>query len=278
MDRDISELVVLQIIYSMLIARTGKSSGSDSTSDGSSSSGSGVLPKISLVKLTNEIQNNVLVNQMVRSNESKLDINDILRIIRNLFKGQRTSLVDGQLSFHNLQLEELREDLLSKYEEFKSKQIESINSLEDKILQSGSSQTVNSNISTPAPASSSSTMGTKKNKNIIVVDPKREKLLQLYRDTVLNKLQGKNKLFDELYERLDKMELEGNQDIVKEAIEIERIKNDTPSSVHDLQLILQRSVCDGLMRFPIGSENWKLAKQVQLDFDDTVQFMRRALE
>ncbi|EDO16827.1 hypothetical protein Kpol_1056p28 [Vanderwaltozyma polyspora DSM 70294] len=293
MGPELRELIVLQVVYSLLISNGRKLSDVNSTEYASSVSGfsSGAVYKVSLVKLANEVQNNILINQMVGSSEAKLDISDILQIIRALFPKNRTILVDGQINFHKLELNKLREELLRRYTMFKTNQINQIKSLEDELISGGKTQAAkaspsiaessSASTSTATPAASLSPTATtgKKNKNIVVVDPKREKLLQLYRDTVLNKLQGKNKLFDELYDRLDKIdENDISSGIVYEDIQLDRIKNETPSSVHDLQLILQRSICDSLMRFPVGSENWKLAKQVQIDLDETVQFMRRALE
>lgn len=245
MQQEISELIVLQIIYTLLVLK-------NQTHNVAVING-----KVSLVKLTNEIQNNVLVNQMVDHGETKLDINDILMIVKRVFPNQRISLVDGQLSFHNLQLKELQNGIHERYDKFCQEQQVAIAKLEDEIINPRKKPRTQAN-----------------------VDPKREKLLQLYRDTVLNKLQAKSggtkKDLQWLYETLVS---EGNiEKIVKEIIEIDRIKNDTPSSVHDLQLVLQRSICDGIMSSMSGTDTWFAARQLQIDFEDTVQFMRRALE
>lgn len=245
MQQEISELIVLQIIYTLLVLK-------NQTHNVAVING-----KVSLVKLTNEIQNNVLVNQMVDHGETKLDINDILMIVKKVFPNQRISLVDGQLSFHNLQLKELQNGIHERYDKFCQEQQVAIAKLEDEIINPRKKPRTQTN-----------------------VDPKREKLLQLYRDTVLNKLQAKSggtkKDLQWLYETLVS---EGNiEKIVKEIIEIDRIKNDTPSSVHELQLVLQRSICDGIMSSMSGTDTWFAARQLQIDFEDTVQFMRRALE
>lgn len=245
MQQEISELIVLQIIYTLLVLK-------NQTHNVAVING-----KVSLVKLTNEIQNNVLVNQMVDHGETKLDINDILMIVKKVFPNQRISLVDGQLSFHNLQLKELQNGIHERYDKFCQEQQVTIAKLEDEIINPRKKPRTQTN-----------------------VDPKREKLLQLYRDTVLNKLQAKSggtkKDLQWLYETLVS---EGNiEKIVKEIIEIDRIKNDTPSSVHELQLVLQRSICDGIMSSMSGTDTWFAARQLQIDFEDTVQFMRRALE
>ncbi|CCE90684.1 Eaf5p TDEL_0B05550 [Torulaspora delbrueckii] len=245
MQQEISELIVLQIIYTLLVLKN------------QTHNVAVINAKVSLVKLTNEIQNNVLVNQMVDHGETKLDINDILMIVKRVFPNQRISLVDGQLSFHNLQLKELQNGIHERYDKFCQEQQVAIAKLEDEIINPRKKPRTQTN-----------------------VDPKREKLLQLYRDTVLNKLQAKSggtkKDLQWLYETLVS---EGNiEKIVKEIIEIDRIKNDTPSSVHDLQLVLQRSICDGIMSSMSGTDTWFAARQLQIDFEDTVQFMRRALE
>lgn len=250
MQPEISELIVLQIIYTLLVLQN------------QNSSQVGVISgKVSLVRLTNEIQNNVLVNQMVERGEDKLDINDILVIVKRVFPNQRISLIDGQLSFHNLQLAELQSGIHERFHKFCQTQQNDIARLEDEIV---NPQRRNGSVTT--------NQGTN-------VDPKREKLLQLYRDTVLNKLQAKSagKMdLQSLYEVLNSSNALNTA--VKQVIEIERIKNDTPSSVHDLQLVIQKSICDGIMSSESGSDSWVAARQLQIDFDDTVHFMRRALE
>lgn len=326
--------------------------------------------KLSLVKITNEIQNSLLVNKLMdMNNEAKLTIKDILSIIRDLFPLQRTILIDGQLSFHNLKIKELQNLIIIKYNKFKTDQIRLINEYDNQLLSSTSSYMKNYNdgddnngnvimtrtedvsqdvqaikttettittplsskISsvvssrttapngsintvvnessaklspspfTPSSAASSTTSSntnvrntittpstvavaanttnatttTTTNSSVLNKDPKREKLLQLYRDTVLNKLQSKTKILDKLYKNLDPQQ---SNKIVYNLLELERIKCTTPASVHHLQLILQKSVCDGIMSSRTGSLTWQTARQVQTELEDTVQFMRRALE
>lgn len=262
MQPEISELIVLQIIYTLLLLQHSGNEGSSGNA------------KVSLVKLTNEIQNNILINQMVNNGESKLDISDILMIVKRIFPNQRISLVDGQLSFHNLHIKELQNSINERLENFFQEQNEIIKKLEDEIVNPKFSSTSTNTTATATTASSTSA-------SVNHIDPKREKLLQLYRDTVLNKLQAKGNSgykrdLQGLYDILKKEK--HIEDIVLDIIEIQRIKNDTPASVHDLQLMLQKSISDAIMSSYMGSETWKLATQLQLDFDDTVQFMRRALE
>ncbi|KAK5961981.1 Eaf5p PWA37_000009 [Arxiozyma heterogenica] len=321
--------------------------------------------KLSLVKITNEIQNSLLVNKLMdMNNEAKLTIKDILSIIRDLFPLQRTILIDGQLSFHNLKIKELKNLIIVKYNTFKEDQIRLINEYENQLLgmipsntqnsngiddnngnvvitggenmlqgtqttkttktttatplsskmtsvvsnrinaPNGSTSTVvnespvkstpsfltptpmvssttKSNINvrnttpTPPSATTTTTASTTTNGTVTNKDPKREKLLQLYRDTVLNKLQSKTKILDKLYQNLDP---QLSNKIVYNLLELEKIKSTTPASVHHLQLILQKSVCDGMMSSRTGSLTWQMARQVQTELEDTVQFMRRALE
>lgn len=302
--------------------------------------------KLSLVKITNEIQNSLLVNKLMdMNNEPKLTIKDILSIIRGLFPLQRTILIDGQLSFHNLKIKDLKNLITIKYTEYKRDQIRIINEYADQVISIVSSNMENntgnsgntymtgkenipqsvptihtdttesspskmtsvvssktktphgltstvvndssSKPTHPSLAASSTTTGsnttnvrntvttTTANGTVMNKDPKREKLLQLYRDTVLNKLQSKTKILDRLYKNLDP---EQSRRIVHDLLELERIKSTTPTSVHHLQLILQKSVSDGIMSSRTGSLTWQIARQVQTELDDTVHFMRRALE
>ena len=165
--------------------------------------------KISLVKITNEVQNNVLINEILQytndENEtSKLNINDILRIIENSFVPSifKVSLMNGQLNFQNLKLMEVKKLIMGKYLQFRTKQLDEIQKLDDDIIGKLNISSSSPNVTT---AMTSSAAKSSSGNNII--DPKREKLLKLYRDTVLNRLQSKNKLLDELYLNLEK---EGN--------------------------------------------------------------------
>ncbi|CCK71574.1 Eaf5p KNAG_0H01600 [Huiozyma naganishii CBS 8797] len=336
MDSVVKELIVLQVIYALIVPRvedvdrsreesigsfssgnsgifSGKNGNStlsmgNSSGSVSSSSSSGLNLsdnrmissniKLSLVKLTNEIQNSLLINQLMDiSKEAKLNIKDILTIIKDLFPLQRTILVDGQLSFHNLKVKDLKSQIVFKYEEFKRRQCATIEALDDRILELrkvASLDTRNAPHTTPSPTNSTqqqqqhahsfsspllpgsaASSASQRPAQAVNKDPKREKLLQLYRDTVLNKLQAKTKILDKLYLSLNYTEMDK---IVYHLIELEKIKKTTPVSVHHLQLILQKSVTDGIMSHPTGDTTWETARQLQLELDDTVQFMRRALE
>ncbi|CCD24447.1 Eaf5p NDAI_0D01330 [Naumovozyma dairenensis CBS 421] len=350
MDPIINDLLVLQLIYSLLfnkykdeiLPHSNKQNRDKFDPDNDNFIISSI--KLSLIKITDEFQNNLLINEMVQyhntNNENdpkktikKLTINDILNIVENLFPINQfnITLMNGQLNFQNLKLNQLRSLIIEKYLLFRTNSIQHIKRLDDEIsnrlgfapssapssvskspspqplTQKNIVSTSNNNISvlststspilTPAvPLSSSSlssstttthptitttTINNNNKKNVTntispAIDPKREKLLNLYRDTVLNRLQSKNKLLDELYINL--MREKNYTKIINKIIEIEMIKNETPKSVHFLQLILQRSISDGIMSSSTGTKTWEIARQVQFDFDDTVQFMRRALE
>lgn len=217
----VSELVVLQTIY--LLLRNGENF------------------KVSLVKLTNEIRNSVLVRQL-STGEPPLDINNSLSIVKRVLPNQRISLVDGQLNFPHLQLNELKQEIISRQQSLQNSQLQVIRQLEEQILHPHK------------------------------VDPKREKLLQLYRDTVLNKL-NKSHTLDQLYDQVPQ-----DTTLTKSHIPLDNIKNDTPSSVHDLQLTLQLAICNAMACTKTHSKEWQLCVQAQIELDETVQFMRRALE
>lgn len=217
----VCELVVLQTIY--LLLQNGES------------------VKVSLVKLTNEIRNSVLVRQLSKG-EPPLDINDVLSIVKRVLPNQRISLVDGQLNFPHLQLSELTHEIQSRTQSLQNSQLHVIRQLEEQILHPRK------------------------------VDPKREKLLQLYRDTVLNKL-NKSHTLDQLYTCVPQ-----HKSITKCHIALDSIRNDTPSSVHELQLTLQLAICNAKASTTTGSPESLLCRQAQADLEETVQFMRRALE
>lgn len=375
-DAIIKELIVLQVIYSLVVPKVEEGNSKDSRSSGNNSFFDGnnnILPinnnnnnnssssngvninsgnnnihhyiynnfdnkiissniKLSLVKITNEIQNSLLINKLMDiNNEPKLTIKDILNVIKELFPLQRIILIDGQLSFHNLKIKDLKHLMGLKYDEYKDNQIRFINELDNQILQLSpmnngtnvlntnysidnikyKNQNMNNNtnttISNSNPRSpnnpskvilqkpqttsnsykttpifnkstSSRTSSNSNNSNsaqVVNKDPRREKLLQLYRDTVLNKLQSKSKILDKLYASLNPNEC---NKVVYHLLELEKIKTTTPASVHNLQLILQKSATDGIMSSLTGSVTWQIGSQVQTELNDTVQFMRRALE
>ncbi|CAI4038449.1 hypothetical protein SMKI_05G0600 [Saccharomyces mikatae IFO 1815] len=283
MDREVSELVVLQLIHTLISNKN-----EELVRNGGGINMIGNNLRISLVKLTNEIQNNMLINELTNlrrqgtmvNGNGKLGINDILTIVKGLFPDYRTTLNDGQLSLHGLEMHDIEKLLVEKCDRFKKTQIEQIRTMEDEILKNGIKMGVSQPQSQPqqhvqSAKSGSSGIGTTTTTTtthgVHNMDPKREKLLKLYRDTVLNKLESKTGNFRKLFKS-------PNNRIIKNEINYADLKNETPGSVHELQLILQKSITDGVMREAIGTDDWKLARQVQLELDDTVQFMRRALE
>lgn len=297
MDPIVKQLIVLQIIYSLIIPKVEQESiGHPNLSINENSIISSNI-KLSLVKLTNEIQNSLLVNEINRvydenkkTPSNKLNINDILQIIKELFPLQRTILADGQLSFHNLKIIDIKKLIIEKYELFQKEQLAVISELDDQILNIGGTgiATTTATTGTPTPNTTPTPTTTptpplakktqeRKPSNQPSMDPKREKLLQLYRDTVLNKLQSKNKILDKLYANLDK-EPTNSKAIVIQLMEIDKIKRTTPVSVHNLQLILTKLVSDSVMCSQTDSITWNTARHFQTELDDTVQFMRRALE
>ncbi|GMM56854.1 Eaf5 protein [Maudiozyma humilis] len=328
MDPLVKELIVLQIIYAQLLPKVSQDASSEGNSPGAplpgtsatASSDSSLISsniKLSLVKLTNGVQNNVLVSAITAARShsatdaeemtttatpaAKLNIGDILGTVKELFPLQRLVLADGQLSFHNLKVADIRALIAEKYSGYRARQVQAIQQLDSQIsmaLASISAQEnadrhknkkqrvsaasspgdTNTNNNTAVPRSRTTTPeGSMAMRN---ADPKREKLLQLYRDTVLNKLQAKTKVLDKLYAQLERGPGETSTDrrIVRELLNLEKIKTTTPISVNNLQLILQKSASDGIMAAATGSPTWRIAKQLQSELDDTVQFMRRALE
>lgn len=212
-NNEIADLIVLQIIYTFLLQ-----SGDN---------------KVSLVKLTNEVQNNILIKRLLK-NTKLVDINDILKVIKRIFPEKNSTNVKGgfiKFNDNKIQIRDFYDKINEKSETFKRVEIQQIKEIETKIG-----------------------------------DPRRDKLLKLYRDTVLNRLKSKQDgNIIEMY----------NTDKNKNFKDLETI---IPSSVHELQLILQKSVSDCIMVNQIGSANYELGVKVQNELEETVQFMRRALE
>lgn len=105
---------------------------------------------------------------------------------------------------------------------------------------------------------------------------KREKLLNLYRDTVLNRLRSfkQGAVINEGGDGTGA----GDGEVVRQRVDVASIRNETPNSIAEFQLALQRSIADRVMSERTGSAGWRLAQDVQTDLDDTIRFMRRALE
>ncbi|EGA75278.1 Eaf5p [Saccharomyces cerevisiae AWRI796] len=140
MDKEVSELVVLQLIHTLISNKN-----EELVRNGGGINMIGNNLRISLVKLTNEIQNNLLINELtnlrrqsnVANGNRKLGINDILTIVKNLFPEYRTTLNDGQLSLHGLEMHDIEKLLDEKYDRFKKTQVEQIRMMEDEILKNG---------------------------------------------------------------------------------------------------------------------------------------------
>lgn len=93
------EIIVLQTLYTLLVQNK--------------------TNRVSLVRLQTEINENALIRRLVPSTGKQvLSVHDILETIKQLFP-KKTSLTDGQLTFYNLQLGEMRESLFELYDKLK---------------------------------------------------------------------------------------------------------------------------------------------------------------
>ena len=75
---------------------------------------------------------------------TRMNINEILTIIRELFPLQRIVLADGQLSFRNLKIVDLKGLIREKYGVYRDKQVKFIQQLDDTILKLKNLQTEDS--------------------------------------------------------------------------------------------------------------------------------------
>ncbi|SCW02665.1 LAFE_0F11628g1_1 [Lachancea fermentati] len=216
------EIIVLQTLYSLLVQNK--------------------TNRVSLVRLQTEINENVLIRRLVPSTGKQvLSVHDILETIKRLFPKQ-TSLTEGQLTFYNLQLAELRDKLYELYESAKSRLVEQVREIEPQI-------------------------------NLLLEDKttsQRTRLLLLCRDTLLNKFQEKE------HARLYQRSVEDAA--VRERLDLGLIRTRTPTSILELQAWLQMCVANATMYEQTGSEGWLAARASQRELDDTIAFVRSVLE
>lgn len=230
--------------------------------------------QVSMVKVINCLQNNALIKELL---PEPVEISEILTNLRGIFTAENVQLVDGQLTFVDTSLEDVQDIRSQRHNKFFEVQWERIKKLDDRItaLIKEDSQDTKEKSKTPTVSSGESNSSVSVTSN--TTGPNREKLLKLYRDTVLKKLRSKKgRMLDQLYRDLDADDQFNS--VVRRSISLLTFTTETPHSIHELQLTLQRLICDALMGTPSESENWNLATQIQSEFDDTVLFMRRALE
>ncbi|SCV03294.1 LAMI_0H07008g1_1 [Lachancea mirantina] len=216
------EIIVLQALYALLLQN--KSS------------------RVSLVRLQTEINENHLLSRLVPSTGNQvLSVHDILETIKRLFPKQ-TSLTEGQITFYNLQLAELREMLFEMYHASRKRLQNEIHALEtriDPLLEHKATS-------------------------------QRTRLLELCRDTLLNKFQdhGHAAIYEELVEN----------SAIKQPLNLDGIRTQTPTSILELQAWLQLCVANTTLLHRTGSPGWKAARASQKELEETIAFVRSVLE
>ncbi|SCV04994.1 LANO_0G16160g1_1 [Lachancea nothofagi CBS 11611] len=216
------EIIVLQTLYSLLVQNK--------------------TNRVSLVRLQTEINENALMNRLVPcTGKQVLSVHDILEIIKRLFP-KKTSLTEGQLTFYNLQLGEMRDTLFELFERIKNELTSQISESEPLI-------------------------------DVLIKDKttsQRTRLLVLCRDTLLNKFEehGRSKMYLKSV----------GEGAVKEPLDLELIRKRTPASILELQAWLQMCVANATMFHQSGSQEWRDARASQGELDETIGFVRSVLE
>ncbi|CAR30604.1 Eaf5p [Lachancea thermotolerans CBS 6340] len=218
------EIIVLQTLYTLLVQNR--------------------TNRVSLVRLQTEINENALVHKLVPSTGKQvLSVHDILETIKRLFP-KKTSLTDGQLTFYNLQLGEMRDTLFTLYERLKQELVERVKESEPAIDALIKDKTTS----------------------------QRTRLLVLCRDTLLNKFEEhpRSKMY---------LESPGHAaGAVRERLDLELIRQRTPASILELQAWLQVCVANATMYHRSGTAEWRDARASQGELDETIGFVRSVLE
>ncbi|SCU91298.1 LAME_0E11980g1_1 [Lachancea meyersii CBS 8951] len=216
------ELIVLQTLYTLLVQNK--------------------TNRVSLVRLQTEINDNALLKQLVPSTRKPaVSVHDILELIKRLFP-KKTSLTEGQLTFYNLHLGEMREQLLARYAGIRESLVSQISATEPAIEALVKDKTTS----------------------------QRTRLLELCRDTLLNK-------FEE-HARARMYAHSVGEDAVREPVNLALIRGRTPASILELQAWLQMCVANATMYYGSGSKEWRDARESQGQLDETIGFVRSVLE
>ncbi|CUS20963.1 LAQU0S02e02388g1_1 [Lachancea quebecensis] len=218
------EIIVLQTLYTLLVQNK--------------------TNRVSLVRLQTEINENALVHKLVPSTGKQvLSVHDILETIKRLFP-KKTSLTDGQLTFYNLQLGEMRDTLFTLYERLKQELVARVKESEPAIDALIKDKTTS----------------------------QRTRLLVLCRDTLLNKFEEhpRSKMY---------LGSAGHAaGAVRERLDLELIRQRTPASILELQAWLQMCVANATMYHRSGTVEWRDARASQGELDETIGFVRSVLE
>ncbi|AET37590.1 Eaf5p Ecym_1357 [Eremothecium cymbalariae DBVPG len=198
--------------------------------------------RVSLVRLQTDVNDHPMTKQFTKQWQT-LKINDILDVIKVLFPKQ-TSLSDGQIVFYNLQIVEIRDTLLEVVRECQETLIKDVKMLEQQYH----------NI-----------------KNHDDMKLRRERIMGMYRDTILAKLQS-FQYFHKLYGKLEP------SPVVHNLMDLEKIKSTSIENLSHLQLTLQKCVTDSVMIAKVGSKRHQEVMLSQGELDDTVKFVRYAMD
>ncbi|AMD20621.1 HDL123Wp [Eremothecium sinecaudum] len=202
----------------------------------------GQTNRVSLVRLQTDVNNHPMTKQL-SSQWQTLKINDILDVIKVIFPKQ-TSLSDGQIIFYNLQIVEIRDTLLEVVKECQTALVKEVKLLEQQYHSI---------------------------KNQDDMKLRRERIMGMYRDTILAKLQS-FKYFHPLYGKVEP------SPVVHNLMDLEKIKGMSIENLSHLQLTLQKCITDSVMLTKVGSKRYQEVMLSQGELDDTVKFVRYAMD
>ena len=254
--------------------------------------------KVSLIRLRTGF-NDHKIHKFTRMDDIK--INEILDMIKEMFPNQ-TSLNDGQITFYHLQINEIQNKIMDVYErcqrdlvgklaknekELKRGKVGKVShtgSNGNKSNSSSSSSSSTSAISNGAgaagatthsvpstPAASTSTT-TNNSSKVDYMKSRRGKILAMYRDTVIAKLES----FEQFKEVFSSFEKVNHNEVIKMENDLKKLKTLHLNNLIDLQWNLQNCVTNGIMS--MGHEDTNRVLLAQDELDMTINFVRNAMD
>lgn len=253
--------------------------------------------KVSLIRLRTGF-NDHKIHKFTRMDDIK--INEILDMIKEMFPNQ-TSLNDGQITFYHLQINEIQNKIMDVYErcqrdlvgklaknekELKRGKVGKVSHTGSNGNKSNSSSsssstsaisngagaagaTTHSVLSTPAASTSTTTNNSSK---VDYMKSRRGKILAMYRDTVIAKLES----FEQFKEVFSSFEKVNHNEVIKMENDLKKLKTLHLNNLIDLQWNLQNCVTNGIMS--MGHEDTNRVLLAQDELDMTINFVRNAMD
>lgn len=199
--------------------------------------------KVSLIRLQTGY-NNHKVHKFIRLDDIK--INEILGMIKEMFPNQ-TSLNDGQITFYHLQINEIQNKILDVFDRCQADLVRKVQRTDEELKRWKQGQG-----------------------KIDEMKLRRGKILAMYRDTVIAKLES----FDNFKDVFGSFQDINKDNVSLHENDLKKLKSLDLNNLIDLQWHLQSCLTNGIMCLP--HDNRVLLAQDELDM--TINFVRDAMD